>query len=55
MNVERVSTCDERMDATYDYAEIHQHATQSGRGAIIDPNPRRNEALREHLRCEALA
>ena len=55
MSAERVSYCDELMDAAYDCAEIHQHAAQSGPVAMIDPNPRRNEALREHLRCEALA
>ncbi|MCY4304133.1 MAG: hypothetical protein OXC62_05035 [Aestuariivita sp.] len=39
MSAERVSTCDERMDAAYDCAETHQHATQSGHVAMIDPSP----------------
>ncbi|MCY4305429.1 MAG: hypothetical protein OXC62_11755 [Aestuariivita sp.] len=48
MSAERVSDCDELMEATYDGAKSHQVA-------IIYPNPRRNAALREHLRLEALA
>ena len=55
MSARRVSYCYELMDAAYDCTEIHQHASQSGHVAIIDPNPRRNAALREHLRLEALA
>ena len=55
MSVRRVSYCDELMDAAYDCTESHQHASPSGHVAIIDPNPRRNAALREHLRLEALA
>ena len=55
MSASRVSYCDELMDAAYDGTESHQHASQSGHVAIIDPNPRRNAALREHLRLEALA
>ena len=55
MSARRVSYCYELMDAAYDCTESHQHASQSGPVAIIDPNPRRNAALREHLRLEALA
>ena len=48
MSASRVSYCYELMDAACDAAKSHQVA-------IIYPNPRRNAALREHLRLEALA
>ncbi|MCY4304773.1 MAG: hypothetical protein OXC62_08380 [Aestuariivita sp.] len=48
MSADRVSYCDERMDAAYGGTERHQVA-------IIDPNPRRHVAFGEHLCFEALA
>ena len=55
MTALRVDHCYELMDAAYDSLEIGFHAYLTGRVAITDTNPRRDAALRERLRKEALA
>ena len=55
MTALRVDHCYELMDAAYDSLEIGFHAYLTGRVAITDTNPRRDAALKERLRKEALA
>ena len=55
MTALRVHHCYELMDAAYDSREIGFHAHLTGRVAITDTNPRRDAALKERLRKEALA
>ncbi len=55
MTARRVDHCHQLMDAACDSPGIGFHACLTGRVAITDTNPRRDAALRERLRKEALA
>ncbi len=55
MTALRVDHCHQLMDAAYDSLEIGFHACLTGRVAVTDTNPRRDAALKERLRKEALA
>ncbi len=55
MTALRVDHCHELMDAAYGSLEIGFHACLTGRVAVTDTNPRRDAALKERLRKEALA
>lgn len=51
----RVANLYDLMDAAYDAQEIHAISERLGHVPIIDPNPRRDKALKEALRREARA
>ncbi len=44
-----------RMDAADDCSEIHQHAAVPKHVALIDPNPRRDQARKQRLAAAARA
>ena len=52
---QRVTDLYELMDAAYDAKQIHEFSKSMGHVAIIDPNPRRDAALKEALRQDATA
>ena len=52
---QRVTYLYELMDAAYDARQIHEFSKSMGHVAIIDPNPRRDAALKEALRQDAKA
>ena len=55
MTNHRVDDCYELMDTADDCSEIHQHAAAQGHIALIDPNPRRDQARKQWLADEAQA
>ncbi len=52
---QRVTDLYELMDAACDAKQIHEYCTRTGHVAIIDPNPRRDTALKEAVRQDATA
>ncbi len=52
---QRVTDPYELMDAACNTKQIHEYCTRAGHVAIIDPNPRRDAALKEALRQDAKA
>ena len=52
---QRVTYLYELMDAACDAKQIHEFSKSMGHVAIIDPNPRRDAALKEALRQDATA
>ncbi len=52
---QRVTYLYELMDAAYDAKQVHEFSKSMGHVAIIDPNPRRDAALKEALRQDAKA
>ena len=54
LSAERTTNLYDLMDAAYDAEPLRQHSRSLGHVPLIDTNPRRNKALAEELRTEAL-
>ena len=52
LTASRLTSCYDLMDSAYDVPEIHQHSRALGHVPLIDINPRRNAALKQHLAQE---
>jgi len=49
---QRTTNLYDLMDSAYDAPQIHEHSKALGHVPIIDPNPRRNKALKEEIEAE---